>query len=283
MGTALGPPPGPFHPIGPRLSFLSHLGTTLLPMAVHFRTDGHIAILTLDRPEARNAVNAELSEELEAHLDTFEGDDDLWIGILTGAGPAFSAGADLKAVSAGKNIATKRGGFAGIVRRERTKPLIAACDGPALAGGLEIVLSCDMVVASTAARFGIPEAKRSLIAGAGGLFRLPRVLPPNIAMEMALTGDPISAEVAHRHGLVNRLCEPGEALTTAMELASEIIVNAPMAVRKSRMVMVEARLSTDEEAWQITREHTRVVMATEDSKEGPLAFIEKRAPNWKGR
>ena len=252
-------------------------------MAVDMTTQGHVAIFTINRPEARNAVNREVSEEMEAHLDSFEADDDLWIGIIAGTGSVFCAGADLKAVSTGTNIQTERGGFGGIARRQRSKPIIAAVDGAALAGGLEIVLSCDMVVASTAARFGIPEVKRSLLAAAGGLFRLPKVLPPNIAMEMALTGDPISAEAAHNYGLVNRLVEPGEALTAALELAANITVNAPLAVRWSRQVMVDADGVAEDEAWKITQSHFRNVVHTDDFKEGPLAFIEKRAPNWTGR
>ncbi len=252
-------------------------------MAVDYTTDGHVAIFTLNRPEARNAVNHEVSEEMEAHLDAFEADDDLWIGIIAGTGPVFCAGADLKAINAGNNIQTSRGGFAGIARRDRTKPVIAAVDGAALAGGLEVVLSCDLVVASTAARFGIPEVKRSLLAAAGGLFRLPKVLPSNIAMQMALTGDPISAEAAFGYGLVNRLVEPGEALDAAKQLAAEITVNAPLAVRWSRRVMVETEGLSEEDAWGITGTYSRQVFGTEDFKEGPLAFIEKRAPVWTGR
>lgn len=252
-------------------------------MAVDFTTDGHVAIFTLNRPEARNAVNHEVSEEMEAHLDTFEADDELWIGIVTGDGPVFCAGADLKAINAGRNIQTDRGGFAGLVRRDRTKPLIAAVDGAALAGGLEVVLACDLVVASTAARFGIPEVKRSLLAAAGGLFRLPKVLPRNVAMQLALTGDPISAEEAHGYGLVNRLVEPGEALAAAKELAAQITVNAPLAVQWSRRVIVETADVDEHEAWRITGEYSRRIFGTEDFKEGPLAFIEKRAPVWKGR
>ena len=154
---------------------------------------------------------------MEAGIDALEEDDDAWVGVLTGAGPVFSAGADLKAIAAGDaaGLQTERGGFAGIVQRERTKPIIAAVDGPALAGGTEIVLSCDLVVASNEARFGIPEVKRSLVAAAGGLFRLPRKLPFSIALELALTGDPISAERAHHFGMVNELCEPGEAVEAA--------------------------------------------------------------------
>ncbi|MDP6160499.1 MAG: enoyl-CoA hydratase-related protein, partial [Acidimicrobiales bacterium] len=202
----------------------------------------------------------------------------------TGAGPAFCAGADLKAVASGKaDLATDRGGFAGIVRRERTKPIIAAVEGPALAGGFEIVLACDLVVAGSNARFGIPEVKRSLIANAGGLIRLPRAIPRNLAMEMALTGDPISAETAHHHGVVNRLVEAGGALDSAIALASEISANAPLAVRASRQVIIEGALLDDDEAFALSAEAARDVLRSEDFQEGPRAFIEKRAPNWLGR
>ena len=165
-------------------------------MVVTYEKVGKVRVITLDRAEARNAVSHDVSAELEAHLDTFESDDSAWVAILAANGPVFSAGADLKSVSSGKGIETEKGGFAGLVRYPRTKPLIAAVDGAALAGGLEIVLACDLVVASSTARFGIPEVKRSLIAGAGGLFRLPASIARNVAMELALTGDPISAERA---------------------------------------------------------------------------------------
>jgi enoyl-CoA hydratase len=197
----------------------------------------------------------------------------------------FSAGADLKAIASGQaaDLQTKRGGFGGIAARQRTKPLIAAVDGPALAGGTEIVLSCDLVVASTNARFGIPEVKRSLVAAAGGLFRLPRALPRNIAMELALTGDPIDAERAHHFGLVNELVEPGKALEAALALAERVTVNAPIAVRESRRVLLDGMLADDDTAWKITFDAMAKAMATEDFAEGPRAFIEKRAPEWKGR
>ena len=161
--------------------------------------------------------------------------------------------------------------------------MIAAVDGPALAGGLEIVLACDLVVASSAARFGIPEVKRSLIAGAGGLFRLPASIARNVAMELALTGDPISAERAFELGLVNELAEPGAVVDAALELAKRITVNAPIAVRESRQVVLESQGVSDADGWQITKDHFRVVVKTEDFREGPLAFVEKRAPVWKGR
>ena len=253
-------------------------------MTVHFEARDHVAVLTLDRPEARNAVNHELAADLESAIDRLEADDSLWMGVLAGAGPAFCAGADLKAVASGRaNLSTDRGGFAGIVRRKRTKPIIAAVEGPALAGGFEIVLSCDLVVAGTDARFGIPEVKRSLIANAGGLIRLPRVLPRNLAMEMALTGEPISAETAHRHGVVNRLVDPGGALDAALSLAAEIGANAPLAVRASRQVIVEAGLLDDDTAFALSAEASRAVFRSEDFQEGPRAFIEKRPPNWQGR
>ena len=253
-------------------------------MTVSFEVRDRIAIITLNRPEARNAVSQQLAEDLEAAIDRLEADDALWIGILCGNGPAFCAGADLKAIASGEaRLTTERGGFAGLVRRVRTKPLIAAVEGPAVAGGTEIVLSCDLVVASTTARFGLPEVKRSLVANAGGLFRLPRALPTNVAMEMALTGDDLDAEAAHRHGLVNRLVQPGHALATAVELAEAVNANAPLAVRASRRVVLAARLLEDDEAFEVAADATREVFRTEDFREGPRAFVEKRSPIWTGR
>ena len=253
-------------------------------MAGHFEVRENVALMTLDRPEARNAVDQQLAADLESGIDRLEADDALWIGVLQGAGPAFCAGADLKAVAAGRaHLTTERGGFAGIVRRDRTKPIIAAVEGPALAGGFEIVLSCDLVVAGTDARFGIPEVKRSLIANAGGLIRLPRVLPRNLAMEMALTGEPIDAVTAHRHGVVTRLVGGGDALECALNLAAEITANAPLAVRASRRVIVDGSLLGDDEAFALSAEASRGVFQSEDFREGPLAFIEKRPPKWQGR
>jgi enoyl-CoA hydratase len=252
---------------------------------VEYEIQGHIAILTINRPEARNAVNGAVASGMEAAIDRLEDDPEVWIGIVTGNGPVFSAGADLKAVASGDaaGLATERGGFAGIVARQRTKPLIAACDGPALAGGTEIVLACDLVVASTAARFGVPEVKRSLVAAAGGLFRLQKVLPRNIATELVLTGDPISAERAYHLGMVNELCEPGEAVATALRLAERIAVNAPLAVRESLGVMRNSEGLDDDEALRLSGQAMGRLARTEDFAEGPRAFIEKRDPQWKGR
>jgi enoyl-CoA hydratase len=253
--------------------------------AVAVAVEDHVLVATINRPEARNAVNDVVAQGIEAAIDRLEGDDALWVGIVAGVPPVFSAGADLKMINAGRGaeLSTERGGFAGITRRERAKPLVAAVDGPALAGGTEIVLSCDLVVASTAAAFGIPEVKRSLVAAAGGLFRLPRRLPFNVAMECALTGDPIDAETAHRFGLVNQLVEPGKALDAARALAARVTANAPVAVRASRQVVLDTVDADDAAGWRRSGEAMAAAMQSEDFKEGLTAFIEKRPPVWTGR
>ncbi|MGY6499622.1 MAG: crotonase/enoyl-CoA hydratase family protein [Acidimicrobiales bacterium] len=252
---------------------------------IDYETRGHVAVLTINRPEARNAVNDVVASGMEDALDRMEADDQIWVGVLAGNGPVFSAGADLKAISSGKagGLVTQRGGFAGLVARERTKPLIAAVDGPALAGGTEIVLACDLVVASSEARFGVPEVKRSLVAAGGALFRLPAKLPANVAAELLLTGDPISAERAHHFGLVNELCEPGTALDTALAMAERIAVNAPLAVQESLAAIRSTAGVDDATAFRLSNEAMGRLAATEDFAEGPLAFIEKRLPEWKGR
>jgi enoyl-CoA hydratase len=246
---------------------------------------GKVLVIRLNRPEARNAVNGAVASGIEAGIDRLEADDDLWVGVLTGAPQFFCAGADLKLVSAGKaaEMSTKRGGFAGLVVRQRRKPLVVAVEGPAVAGGMEICLACDMVVASRASRFGIPEVKRSLVAAGGGLYRLPRALPRNVALELGLTGDPISAERAYELGLVNVLTEPGAALDGALGLAERITANAPLAVIKTRQLMNELRGVDDAEGNRRSGAAMLELAGTEDFAEGPRAFIEKRDPQWKGR
>jgi enoyl-CoA hydratase len=239
--------------------------------SVAYEVDDRVAVLTIDRPQARNAVTPEVAHGLEALQDRAEADPDVWVLVLTGAPPVFCAGADLKAIGAGRawELETPRGGYAGITRRARTKPLIAAVEGAALAGGAEIVLSCDVT--------------RGLVAAAGGLFRLGRRIPLNLAMEAALTGDPIDAETAHRHGLVNRLCEPGQARECALDLARRIAANAPLAVRESRAIVAECTGSDDASGWERSTEAALRVLGSHDVQEGVRAFVEKRSPAWAGR
>jgi enoyl-CoA hydratase len=252
---------------------------------IRFEVDGHVAVISLDRVEARNAINGAMAEAIERAIDRLEGDDDLWVGILTHEGPVFCAGADLKEIAAGNagGLATARGGFAGIVARERTKPLIAAVDGHAVAGGTEIALACDLRVASRGSKFGIPEVKRSLVAAAGGLVRLPRVLPPAIAMELAITGDTLDAERAHHFGMINEVCEPGAVVDAAHALAARVTANAPLAVRMSRQLVLDAPGQSDREGMKAAGRALAELSTTDDFAEGPRAFIEKREPNWTGR
>ncbi len=254
-------------------------------MSVTFEQRGRCAILTINRPEARNAVNTAVAAGLEEGIDRLEEDEDLWVGVVTGVPPVFCAGADLKDIQAGGGggMFTERGGFAGFVARERSKPFIAAVDGPALAGGLEIVLAADLVVASRRSTFGIPEVKRSLVAGAGGLFRLPRKIPENLAMECATTGDPISAARAAQFGLVNELVADGRALDAAIALADRIIANSPLAVRESRRIVLATAHLSDHEAFVVSNQAVGVVTRSADFREGVAAFVEKRPPRWTGR
>src|SRR4051812_44525085 len=217
---------------------------------VHVDAAGGVLTITIDRPEARNAVNGAVAEAIAGALDRLDAEDDLRIGIVTGAGGTFSAGMDLKAFVTGERPWAGDRGFAGITQRAASKPLIAAVEGYALAGGFEIALSCDLIVAARDARFGIPEVKRGLVAAAGGLFRLPQRIPYHLAMELALTGDPITAERAAGLGIVNRVVENGEALDAAQDLAGQIVKNAPLALTASKGVVRRAREWTEAEAWE---------------------------------
>ncbi len=242
-----------------------------------------ILLITINRPDQRNAVNAAVAHGIADALDQLDADTGLSVGVLTGAGKGFSAGMDLKAFVSGERPWAGDRGFAGIAQRAAEKPLIAAIEGFAVAGGLEIALACDLIVAARGARLGIPEVKRSLVAAGGALLRLPRVLPRTIAMELALTGDPIQAERAYELGLVNRLAAPGEALTAALQLAEAIAANAPLALAASKRILTGAVDWPDSEFFARQGEIASPVMSSEDAQEGAKAFAEKREPVWQGR
>ncbi len=245
--------------------------------------DGAILVITLNRPRARNAVNGALARGIATAADRLDADPTLAVGILTGAGGTFCSGMDLKGFLAGDVPIVGDRGFAGITVTPPDKPLIAAVEGYALAGGCEIALACDLITAARDARFGLPEAKRSLVAGAGGLFRLPRRIPPAIAMEYALTGEHFSATDAHAWGLVNRLTEPGEALAAALELAQRITESGPLAVRATKKIVRDGADWPAAERWARQEELMRPVMTSADAREGAAAFAEKRTPVWTGR
>jgi enoyl-CoA hydratase len=244
---------------------------------------GRVLVITMNRPDQRNAVNAAVATGIASALDRLDADAGLSIGVITGAGKGFCSGMDLKAFVAGERPWAGDRGFAGITQRAAAKPLIAAVEGFAVAGGLEVALACDLIVAARGARLGIPEVKRSLVAAGGGLLRLPRMLPRNIAMEMALTGDPMPAERGYELGLVNRLADPGAALDTALELADAIAQNGPLALAASKRILNESADWPDSEFFTRQAEITVPVMASEDAREGATAFAEKRAAVWQGR
>ena len=244
---------------------------------------GHVEILTINRPAARNAINRATAVALSDALDDCETDDDVWVVVLTGADDkAFSAGMDLKAFAAGEFPITDKG-FGGITQRDFPKPLIAAANGSALAGGFEILISCDMVVAADHAKFGIPEASRGLVAGGGGLIRLPKRIPLAVAYEMALTADPIDAQRAYELGLVNRVVPGEQVLDEAIALAERIAKNAPLAVRVSKDVMKRSRELSEQQSWELNTEAFGMIGRSADALEGAIAFAEKREPNWQGK
>ncbi len=237
-------------------------------------------IISLQRAAKRNAIDRAMADALDAALSELEDDEDLWAGVLTGTTEVFSAGSDL---TAGGDYVTERGGEYGMIRRPRRTPLIAAVEGPALGGGLEIVLACDLVVASSTARFGLPEVSIGVVPTCAGLFRAPRALPLNVARQLILTGRPIDARRAYEVGLVNVLAEPGDALSGALGLAREICANAPVSVQACLHAVNNVTTTDDERGWHETGEALAAAAASADAREGVSAFLEKRPPVWSGR
>ncbi len=241
---------------------------------------GHTLVITMVRHKKRNAIDGEMTNAIDAALNRLDDDPDLWIGVLTGGPDMFCAGTDMAASS---GTPTERGGIYGVVGRRRAKPLIAAVEGIAFGGGFEVVMACDMVIAASNARFALPEVKRGLVASSGALFRASRVLPLNVAKYLLTTGSEFSPVDAERYGLVNEICEPGEALPCALALADTINANSPVAARLALQAVDRIVAADDDEAWAISREYRDKVMASEDSKEGVAAFFERREPRWTGR
>lgn len=252
------------------------------PVTVRVERDGAVLIVTIDRPHVRNAIDRATSQAVARAMDELDADPQLSVGILTGAGGHFSTGMDLKAFLRGERVELPGRGLAGIVETPPAKPLIAAIEGYALAGGCEIAVACDLIVAAEDARFGLPEVKRGLIAGSGGLVRLPQRIPRQIALEYALTGNLMSAAEARQWGLVNRLTASGGALQAARELAGTIAANGPMAVRMSKRIVNEAPDWPADARWRRQRVLLEEVIGSNDAREGALAFAEKRSPRWTG-
>ena len=246
------------------------------------RRDG-VLVVTIDRPEVKNAVDAAVARGIADAVDELDRDDDLRVGVLTGAGGSFCTGMDLKAFLAGESPSVEGRGFGGLTVRPPRKPLIAAVEGWAVAGGFELVLACDLVVAGRGARLGVPEVKRGLVAAAGAAMLLTERVPYAVALELLLTGETIEAHRAHELGLVNRVVEDGTALDAALELAATIAANGPLAVALTKQVARSARDWTTEEGWRRQEELVRPVFTSEDAIEGATAFAEKRPPVWKGR
>jgi enoyl-CoA hydratase len=250
--------------------------------AVLTEVSGGIAVITINRPEARNAVNGEVARGVAAAIEEFDSDPDVRVLVLTGAGGTFSAGMDLKGFLAGDVPAAGDRGFGGIVQRPPVKPVIAAVEGYALAGGFELALACDLVVASEAAKFGLPEVRRGLVAGAGGLLRLPRRIPYHLAMEIALTGEHYTAARLQQAGLVNEIVPAGQALAAARNLAGRIALGGPLALQATKRVITESADWTSAEAFHRQSEIIGPVFTSADAREGATAFAEKRSPNWRG-
>jgi enoyl-CoA hydratase len=244
---------------------------------------GAVQVITINRPQAKNALDAAVAREVAAAVDELDGSDDLRAGVLTGAGNFFSAGMDLKAFLRGETPAIEGRGLCGITKTPPRKPLIAAVEGGALAGGFELVLACDLVVAGRGARFGVPEVKRSLIAAGGAALLLPQRMPRAVALELLLTGDPMDAERAAAVGLVNQLVEDGGAVDAAVALAERIAANGPLAVAATKQVVLAVPSWSPEEMWDRQDEIVRPVFASEDAREGATAFAERREPVWRGR
>lgn len=244
---------------------------------------GAVQVVTINRPQARNALDAAVAQAVAAAVDELDASDDLRAGVLTGAGGFFSAGMDLKAFLRGETPAIEGRGLCGITRTPPRKPLVAAVEGGALAGGFELVLACDLVVAGRSARFGVPEVKRSLVAAGGAALLLPQRVPRAVALELLLTGDPIDAERAAAVGLVNRVVDDGAAVDAAVELAGAIAANGPLAVAATKQVVLSSPSWSAEEAWERQDEVVRPVFASEDAREGSTAFAERRPPVWRGR
>ena len=249
-------------------------------MSVKTNRHNHILVIKMDRPQKRNALNAAMTAGIDAAMNQLEDDPELWCGILSGTESVFSAGADL---TEGPGEPTARGGIVGLITRKRTKPLIAAVEGVALGGGVELILCCDLVVASSKAVFGLPEVKRGLMPDFGGAFRIGRFLPINVARELLLTGNNLTAERAEHLGFVNAVVEPGKALSGALVLAEKICENAPLAVREA-LAVFNTEVGGDESAsWKRSDAAHARLLQTEDLIEGLGAFFEKRPPKWRGR
>ena len=241
-----------------------------------------VLIVTMNRPEAKNAMNKAQAEGIAAAMDRLDAEDDLRCAILTGAGGTFCSGMDLKGFLRGERPSIEGRGFGGLTEWTPKKPVIAAVDGYALAGGMELALSCDLIVANSGSKFGIPEAKRGLAAAAGGLIKLPRQIPPRIAMELALTGEFIDAARAYDLGFVNRIVE-GPSIDGAKELAKAVAANGPLALIASKAIIRDSHSWSDEEMWKNQASYIAPVFVSEDAHEGSLAFAEKRKPNWQGK